>query len=167
MARNYNSQNGSNIVEIKKRMTSRRAGFECRLMVGKNQEIQVEFQAKDQSGVWSSNWSQRAGGPADGERVCDSFCVSLCLFNGTPGRPGSQGLPSAPPTPPITVPFKATQHLFPPIKTNNLFCRKSQQLSSAGRGPGWMACNCAPELLLSFIFCRDLFFFSWSSAICG
>lgn len=23
-----------------------------------------------------------------------------------------------------------------------------------------MACNCGPELLLSFIFCRDLFFFS-------
>ncbi|CAL8380300.1 unnamed protein product [Arctogadus glacialis] len=32
----------------------------------------------------------------------------------------------------ITVPFKATQHLFPPIKTNNLFCRKSQPLLSAG-----------------------------------
>lgn len=32
----------------------------------------------------------------------------------------------------ITVPFKATQHLFPPIKTNNLFCRKSRQLLSAG-----------------------------------
>lgn len=30
VARNYNSQKGSNIVELKKRVTSRRATFECR-----------------------------------------------------------------------------------------------------------------------------------------
>lgn len=60
--------------------------------------------------------------------------VPACPSGGTMGPMGDLGheaSPQAPPPtplPPITVPFKATQHLFPPIKTNNLFCRKSRQL---------------------------------------
>lgn len=59
--------------------------------------------------------------------------VRLCgSAMGLLGDPGQEPSPPAPPTPYITVPFKATQHLFPPIKTNNLFCRKSRPLLSAG-----------------------------------
>lgn len=56
--------------------------------------------------------------------------VSVCPSGSTMGPLGDLG--HNPPPHNITVPFKATQHLFPPIKTNNLFCRKSRQLLSAG-----------------------------------
>lgn len=107
VARIFILLNRSNIVEKKERphiIPYLNAVF----VVGENQGIQVEFKAKDQGGVWSSNRSFRARRPADGERVCDSFCVSLCLFNGTPGRSGSQGLPSAPASPRLLC------HLKPP-----------------------------------------------------
>lgn len=62
-------------------------------------------------------------------------------LDGTLGTRGSLEPPPVPQQPPqhITVPFKATQHLFPPIKTNNLLCQKSRQPLSAepkGRGGG-------------------------------
>lgn len=58
--------------------------------------------------------------------------VSVCPSGSTMGPMGDLGHEASLQPPPITVPFKATQHLFPPIKTNNLFCRKSRQLLSAG-----------------------------------
>lgn len=93
------------------------------------------------------------------------LCPSSCTM-GPSGDVGHEASLQSPPLPlPITVPFKATQHLFPPIKTNNLFCRKSQQLLSAAAEACWMACNCRPEVLslVYFFFAvfwiRFFFFF--------
>lgn len=66
-------------------------------------------------------------------RVMASPCPSGCAM----GPLGDLGQEASLQPPYITVPFKATQHLFPPIKTNNLFCRKSRQLLSA-RAEAWL-----------------------------
>lgn len=58
--------------------------------------------------------------------------VSVCPSGSAMGPLGDLGQEASLQPPHVTVPFKATQHLFPPIKTNNLFCRKSRQLLSAG-----------------------------------
>lgn len=58
--------------------------------------------------------------------------ASVCLSGSAMSLLGDLGQEAFLQPPRITVPFKATQHLFPPIKTNNLFCRKSRQLLSAG-----------------------------------
>lgn len=132
MARNYNSQNGSNIMEIKKGMTWRRARFERRFR--RWEESRDPGWVRGQRPKWCLEFKLEP----EGTRACrwrkgvwQLLCVPLPV-QWDPWETRVTRPPVSTPTPPITVPFKATQHLFPPIKTNNLFCRKSQQLSSAG-----------------------------------
>lgn len=122
----------------------------------KKSGCQVEVKTRNWGSA--SDFSQKMKGPRREMGARDGSSVSLQQHNGTLGRRGSRGVPLPLP---ITVPFKATQHLFPPIKTNNLFCRKSRQLLSAGAEACWMACNCGPEVLslVYFLQCSGLDFF--------
>lgn len=83
---------------------------------------------------WGSSISSRRQGLGVGGGWEERGCVmaSVCPAGRAMGPLGDLGQKASLLPPHITVPFKATQHLFPPIKTNNLFCRKSRQLSSAG-----------------------------------
>lgn len=92
-------------------------------------EIEVWSSCRDLHGL-TTGW----GGRATRGHVKSSVCLSLAgqwdSWETWVRRPLPS--PHLQPPPRITVPFKATQHLFPPIKTNNLCCWKSRQLLSAG-----------------------------------
>lgn len=96
--------------------------------------VQVEFKAEDHAGHCLGVQAGAVGHEVWGKgRGC--VMASVCPSGSAMGPLGDLGQEASlqPPHPTrITVPFKATQHLFPPIKTNNLFCRKSRQLLSAG-----------------------------------